>query len=71
MDTLTFERERRRQTALDRLGTDNPSCVICADNNWRHLELHHIAWHAFDDMTVIVCCKCHRDLSDMQKDHVS
>jgi hypothetical protein len=69
MDEKDLERERRRQAALDRLGTNNPSCIICGENNWRVLERHHIAGRARDKTTVIVCRNCHRKLSDAQKDH--
>lgn len=69
MDDKDRERERRRQAALDRLGTDHPRCVICGETDWRVLELHHIAGRAHDKTTVIVCRNCHRKLSDAQKDH--
>ena len=71
MSDFNFDRERRRQRALERLGTDDPCCAICAENDWRCLELHHIAGQAFDDTTMIVCRNCHRKLSDMQKEHAT
>ena len=56
--------ERRRQAAHRRLGTIEPSCVLCGEADWRCLELHHLAGHAFDDLIVIICRNCHRKQSD-------
>jgi hypothetical protein len=33
------------------------------------LEDHHIAGRKYDDMTVVTCLNCHRELTNMQKDH--
>ena len=52
--------ERRRQAACRRLGTDDPRCVICGEDDWRCLELHHVAGRANDDAGVILCRNCHR-----------
>ncbi|HJU10448.1 MAG TPA: hypothetical protein VJ728_06215 [Candidatus Binataceae bacterium] len=64
-----LQRERRRQRALERLGTSNPQCIHCPETDWRCLQLHHIAGRVFGDDTVIVCASCHYKLSDDQKDH--
>jgi hypothetical protein len=56
--------EQKKQRALQRLGTDHPQCVICGEADWRCLELHHVAGHAYDGSTVILCRNCHRKLSD-------
>lgn len=56
--------ERRKQRALQRLGTDDPQCVTCGEADWRCLELHHLAGRAYDDGEVILCRNCHRKLSD-------
>jgi hypothetical protein len=69
MDKLELNRERRRQRALERLGTNNPRCPFCGFDNPLALELHHIAGEAFDETEVPVCRNCHRTLSDWQKDH--
>jgi hypothetical protein len=69
MDQLELNRERRRQRALERLGSNNPRCVICGYDDPLALELHHIAGRAFGDEKVPVCRNCHRPLSDWQKDH--
>jgi hypothetical protein len=61
--------ERRRQSALERLGTNDPHCIFCGNGNWQVLEKHHIAGQAFDDLTCIHCRNCHRIQSDRQKDH--
>jgi hypothetical protein len=63
------DRERRLQRRLEYLGTNNPRCIHCGENDPLCLELHHIAGGDFDDMTVIECCNCHRKLSDSQIDH--
>ncbi len=69
MNEIEHKQEIRRQRALERLGTSNPRCVICGEDDWRCLERHHIAGLRNDDETVIVCRNHHRKLSDAQKDH--
>jgi hypothetical protein len=69
MNGRELNRERRRQQALERLGTNKPRCVVCGHDDPLALELHHIAARAFDDQQVPVCRNCHRRLSDYQKDH--
>ena len=69
MDKLELNRERRRQRALERLGTNSPRCPFCGFDNPLALELHHIAGEAFDGKMAPVCRNCHRVLSDWQKDH--
>jgi hypothetical protein len=69
VNQVELNRERRKQRALERLGTNNPCCPFCGFNNPLALELHHIAGEAFDGKTTPVCRNCHRVLSDWQKDH--
>jgi hypothetical protein len=64
-----YEKERRRQARLERLGSDNPKCLFCDEDEPSCLERHHIGGMAFGDECVIVCRNCHRKLSDKQKDH--
>jgi hypothetical protein len=64
-----YEKERRRQARLERLGSDNPKCLFCDEDEPSCLERHHIGGRAFGDECVIVCRNCHRKLSDKQKDH--
>jgi hypothetical protein len=66
---LNVASERRRQSALERLGVNNPKCIYCDECDPRCLELHHIAGKKNDPTTIIVCRNCHRKLSDLQKDH--
>jgi hypothetical protein len=66
---VEIRREARRRRALERLGTDNPKCVICPENDPLALELHHLEAQEFGNSLVIVCRNCHRKLSDRQKDH--
>lgn len=68
-DKSKLAAERRKQSALERLGTNDPKCIYCDESDWRCLELHHIAGKKNDRTTVIVCRNCHRKLSDLQKDH--
>lgn len=58
------ERERRRWRALQRLGTHHPVCVLCGEDDYHCLELHHLAGQAYDQLTVILCRNCHRKQSD-------
>jgi hypothetical protein len=69
MNETERQGERRRQNAFERLGTNNPRCVVCGETDWRCLELHHLPGRGYGDELVIVCRNCHRKLSDMQKDH--
>jgi hypothetical protein len=71
VNQLELNRERRKQRALERLGTNNPRCPFCGCANPLALELHHVAGRAFDDLQVPVCRNCHRTLSDWQKDHAT
>lgn len=61
--------ERRRQNALERLGSNDPRCVLCGEGDWRCLEFHHISGRAYGEEGVVVRRNCHRRLSDPQKDH--
>jgi hypothetical protein len=69
MNNIERDGERRRLRAQERLGTDNPRCCICGEDNPHCLERHHIAGQAYADETIIVCRNCHRKLSDVQKGH--
>lgn len=62
-------KEARKQTRLEQLGSNHPVCVICGEDDWRCLELHHLEGQAYGDDLVPVCRNCHRKLSDDQKDH--
>jgi hypothetical protein len=66
-----YDSERRRQKALERLGTNNPKCALCPETNPHCLECHHIAGRSFRDDTVILCRNCHRKLSIAQLGHPS
>jgi hypothetical protein len=69
MNDQELKKEKRRQYALERLGTNKPCCIICGETDWRCLERHHIAGRKFDKATVILCRNCHRKQSDDQKEH--
>lgn len=61
--------ETRKQLRLEKLGTDHPVCVVCSENHWECLELHHLAGKAYGDDLVILCRNCHRKLSVQQDAH--
>ena len=67
--TTKINREIRRQRALERLGSNNPRCFNCGEDNPHALEKHHIAGRKNHEEQVIACRNCHRKLSDWQKDH--
>jgi len=67
--TSSLNQERRKQKALERLGTNHPRCVLCGEADWRCLEVHHLGQEDYDDLGVILCRNCHRKLSDHQADH--
>ena len=69
MNDIELRRERRRQRVLERLGSNNPRCVVCGYDDPHVLQRHHIAGRAFDDESVVVCANHHGPLSDWQKDH--
>jgi hypothetical protein len=63
MSTDEYARLERR---LAKLGTRNPACIACGETNPLCLELHHIAGqHHHDDLS-IVCCNCHRKVTQQQ-----
>ena len=66
---MNLEKEKRRQSRLERLGTDTPYCGVCGVTDDRCLELHHVAGRKFDGDTVILCRNHHRMLSDDQVDY--
>ncbi len=69
MDKKQLAKETRKQRRLEALGTNNPHCGMCGENDWRCIELHHVADHGCDDTMVRLCRNCHRKVSDDQKDH--
>jgi hypothetical protein len=64
-----YEKERRRQARLERLGSNNPKCLFCDEDDPSCLEQHHISGKKFGDVCATVCRNHHRKLSDKQKEH--
>lgn len=62
-------RETLKQDRLDKLGTNNPICGMCGETDWRVMELHHVADHGRDDLTVRICANDHRRVTYDQKLH--
>jgi hypothetical protein len=69
MNDEELKRERRKQRALERLGTNTPLCPFCGIDEPLVFELHHIAGREYGDALAPVCRNCHRILSDWGKDH--
>ena len=63
------DKETRKQSKLEKLGTNHPLCVICGEDDWRCLEEHHIPGQAYGEELATVCRNCHRKLSDDQYNH--
>jgi hypothetical protein len=63
------DKETRYRTACERLGSDNPHCLLGHKASPHALQLHHVAEQEFDDETVILCSNHHDPVSDAQKDH--
>lgn len=61
--------ETQKQLRLEKLGTNNPICVACGENNWECIEDHHIGGKVYDDLTSLACCNCHRKLTVRQNCH--
>lgn len=64
-----LQQERRKQGALERLGSDGPRCIFCGEEDWRCLEFHHLSGRAYGEEGTVMCRNCHRKVSDSQKDH--
>jgi hypothetical protein len=67
--TPTDDYERRKQSKLYKLGTNNPRCPCCPETDWRVFEQHHLAGRKHDDLTINICANDHRRLTDSQNDH--
>ena len=69
MTDKELAREIRKQKRLEKLGTNNPICGTCGEQDYRTLERHHVAGRKHDPDTVVICRNCHRKVSDDQRDH--
>lgn len=69
MTDKELARELRKQRRLEKLGSNDPICGTCGENDYRALERHHVAGRKYDPDTVVICRNCHRKVSDDQKDH--
>jgi hypothetical protein len=69
MRKIEFERERRRQLAFERLGSNIPTCVGCAESDWRCLELHCDNLADADSTTLVICRKCKAKQSNSRPNH--
>lgn len=69
MENSSLKYERRKQTRLEKLGTNNPICGTCGNCDWRCIQKHHPDDHKRDEVTVLLCANCHCIVTDDQKDH--
>lgn len=69
MNRTELNQERRKQSALEKLGSNHPRCTHCGEDRWQCLELHHLAGRVYGESCVTLCRNCHRLLSDAQHDH--
>ena len=70
MDNIEYKKEKRRQGRLQRLGSNDPQCLFCSEEDDPCcLEQHHLSGKRFGELCVTVCRNHHRKLSDKQEDH--
>jgi hypothetical protein len=65
----TEDHEKRKQNRLHKIGSNNPRCATCGNNDWRVLEEHHPGARKRDKLVVLLCANHHRIVTDDQKDH--
>ena len=71
MSKRRMDREDRLEQKYRKLGTRNPICVTCGEEDPLCLvfDQHHIGRKEHHKDVSIVCCNCHRKLTDQQLDH--
>jgi hypothetical protein len=69
MSKKVNDRERRLQLRLEYLGSNNPRCIHCGEDDPFCLELHEPGGKDLSTLSVIECRNCHRKLEDPRKDH--
>lgn len=69
MNNKHLDKDDRREKHYRRLGTHQPRCVTCGEDDPCCLEEHHLAGRSYHEATATVCRNCHRKLSDDQLDH--
>ena len=68
MTDKELAKETRKLRRCEQLGTNEPHCGMCGLTDWRCIELHHVAGRKCDDLTVLLCGNCHKQMSDDQRD---
>jgi hypothetical protein len=53
MSDREYNRERRRQIRLERLGTNQPKCLFCLEDDPSCLELHHLSGKDFGETALL------------------
>lgn len=63
------DKEARYRKACERLGTDEPQCLLSDETSPYAIELHHVAGREFDEEVIPLSLNHHARVSDAQKDH--
>src|SRR5215471_17877539 len=71
MNAIEYNREKSRQSRLEKLGCNEPDCTICGENDPDVLEVHHIGGRKYSRYTVIICRNHHRKVERLRMDHPS
>lgn len=64
---MPADKYARLERRLAKLGTRNPVCIVCGEDNPFCLEDHHIAGRHHHDDTARLCLNCHRKETERQK----
>lgn len=68
MNDREYRKERRRQARLERLGCNDPFCIIDGEDDPRVLQAHHPGGHKYTNATVLICLN-HHGAEELRKDH--
>jgi len=71
MNDNGYNRERRKQNRLERLGTNTPRCIISAESDPVALERHHPGGRRYTDETIVLNLVYHRKAEELRKEHTA
>jgi hypothetical protein len=69
MNPREYDKERRRQHRLERLGMNDPRCIITGERNPVGLERHHPGGRKYTGETIILNLVYHRMAEELRKEH--
>jgi hypothetical protein len=69
MNQRNYDKERRRQQRLERLGTNEPRCVVTGEGDPVVLERHHPGGRKYTEETIILNLVYHRKAEELRKEH--